>query len=60
MYFPGDPLLVADPIWNSIADENARSRLVSVFDWETTSPGYALGYCFNIVLRGREQTPMEE
>jgi len=59
MYFPGDPLLAADPIWNSIADENARNRLVSAFDWEATSPGYALGYRFNIVLRGREQTPME-
>jgi len=59
MYFPGDPLLAADPIWNSIADEDARNRLVSAFDWETTSPGYALGYRFNIVLRGREQTPME-
>jgi protocatechuate 3,4-dioxygenase, beta subunit len=59
MYFPGDPLLAADPIWNSIADENARNRLVSAFDWKTTSPGYALGYRFNIVLRGREQTPME-
>ena len=60
MYFPGDPLLAADPIWNSIADENARNRLVSALDWETTSPGYALGYRFNIVLRGRERTPMEE
>lgn len=60
MYFPGDPLLAEDPIWNSVADENARNRLVSAFDWETTSPGYALGYRFNIVLRGREQTPTEE
>lgn len=60
MYFPGDPLLAEDPIWNSVADENARNRLVSAFDWETTSPGYALGYRFNIVLRGREQIPTEE
>ena len=60
MYFPGDPLLAADPIWNSIADHNARNRLVSALDWETTSPGYALGYRFDIALRGREQTPMEE
>jgi protocatechuate 3,4-dioxygenase, beta subunit len=60
MYFPGDPLLAADPIWNSIADENARNRLVSTLDWKTTSAGYALGYRFNIVLRGHEQTPMEE
>jgi protocatechuate 3,4-dioxygenase beta subunit len=59
MYFPGDPLLNADPIFNSIADETARNRLASIFDWETTSPGYALGYHFDIVLRGCEETPME-
>jgi protocatechuate 3,4-dioxygenase beta subunit len=59
MYFPGDPLLEADPIFNSIADETARRRLVSTFDWTLTSPGYALGYRFDLVLRGREQTPME-
>jgi protocatechuate 3,4-dioxygenase, beta subunit len=60
MYFPGDPLLQADPIFNSVADETARNRLVSALDWERTSPGYALGYRFDIVLRGREQTPMEK
>jgi protocatechuate 3,4-dioxygenase beta subunit len=60
MYFPGDPLLPADPIFNSVMNENARNRLVSAFDWETTSPGYALGYRFDIVLRGPEQTPMEK
>jgi protocatechuate 3,4-dioxygenase beta subunit len=60
MYFPGDPLLPADPIFNSVADETARNRLVSAFDWETTSPGHALGYRFDIVLRGWDQTPMEK
>lgn len=59
MYFPGDPLLPLDPIFNSIADETARNRLVSLFDLQTTSPGFALGYRFDVVLRGREQTPME-
>ena len=42
-----------------VADEKARNRLVSLFDWETTLPEYALGYRFDIVLRGREATPME-
>jgi protocatechuate 3,4-dioxygenase beta subunit len=60
MYFPGDPLLPLDPIFNSIADQTARNRLVSLFDLDTTSPGFALGYRFDIVLRGREQTPMEK
>ena len=59
MYFPGDPLLDYDPMFTCVADEKARNRLVSVFDWETTMPEYALGYRFDVVLRGREATPME-
>jgi protocatechuate 3,4-dioxygenase beta subunit len=59
MYFPGDPLLAYDPMYTCIADENARKRLISVFDWESTVPEQALGYRFDIVLRGREATPME-
>jgi protocatechuate 3,4-dioxygenase beta subunit len=59
MYFPGDPLLAADPIFNCTADEGARQRLVSVFDWDTTVPAYALGYRFDVILSGREATPME-
>ena len=59
MYFPGDPLLPFDPIYNCIPDEQAKQRLISAFDWEHTSPEFALGYRFDIVLRGREATPME-
>jgi len=59
MYFPGDPLLPYDPIFNGVPDELARNRLISVFDWETTMPEHALGYQFDIVLRGRDATPME-
>ena len=59
MYFPGDALLKFDPIFNGTADETARNRLISVFDWETTVPETALGYKFDIVLRGRDATPME-
>lgn len=59
MYFPGDPLLDDDPIYNSIPDEKVRRRLISTFDWETTVPMMGLGYHFDIVLRGREVTPME-
>jgi protocatechuate 3,4-dioxygenase, beta subunit len=59
MYFPGDPLIPFDPIFNCTADEKARNRLISQFDWETTIPSWALGYRFNIVLNGREATPME-
>jgi protocatechuate 3,4-dioxygenase, beta subunit len=60
MYFPGDPLLAFDPIFNCTADKNARNRLVSLFDWETTLPEQALGYLFDVVLNGREATPWEK
>ena len=59
MYFPNDPLLPLDPIINAVPDEKARNRLVSKFDIATTRPEWALGYCFDIVLRGRAATPME-
>ena len=60
MYFPGDPLLAFDPIYHAIPDEQARQRLVSTFDWESTEVEYALGYRFDIVLRGRLSTPWEK
>ncbi|HYZ33159.1 MAG TPA: protocatechuate 3,4-dioxygenase subunit beta [Crenalkalicoccus sp.] len=59
MYFPGDPLLPLDPIFMCTADEAARQRLVARFDLEVTQPERALGYRFDIVLRGPEATPME-
>jgi protocatechuate 3,4-dioxygenase, beta subunit len=57
MYFPGDPLLAIDPIYNSVPS-NARERLVSAFDLSLTMEGVALGYRFDIVLSGRRDTPM--
>ena len=60
MYFPGDPLLAFDPIFNCTANEDARKRLISQFDWATTLPRESLGYRFDIVLRGRDATPMED
>ena len=60
MYFPGDPLLTYDPIFNCTADEKARNRLISIFDWETTEPDERLGYKFDIVLSGRLSTPWEK
>jgi protocatechuate 3,4-dioxygenase, beta subunit len=60
MYFPGDPLLAFDPIYNCIPDERAKQHLIACFDWEHTVPGFALGYRFDLVLRGREATPTEK
>jgi len=59
MYFEGDPLLSQDPVFNSIPDPKARQRLISKFDLENTEPDWANAYTFDIVLRGRESTPME-
>lgn len=59
MYFPNDPLMAFDPISQSIGDERARQRLISRFDLGLTEPEWALGYRFDIVLRGREATPFE-
>lgn len=58
MYFPGDPLLELDPIYNSVPDPAARQRLISHFDPETTVPEWALAFRFDIVLRGQRETPM--
>jgi protocatechuate 3,4-dioxygenase beta subunit len=59
MYFPNDPLFAFDPILKSIPDKRARLRLVSSFDLSLTEPEWALGYRFDIVLRGRNSTPFE-
>ena len=59
MYFPGDPLLATDPVYNSVPDEAARRRLISDYDAGLSEAEYALGYRFDIVLRGRAATPME-
>jgi protocatechuate 3,4-dioxygenase beta subunit len=52
MYFPGDPLLPLDPIYQSIVDPAARDRLVAQYDSGLSSPEWALGYRWNIVLTG--------
>ncbi len=59
MYFPGDPLLVLDPIYHTVPDQAARERLIAAFDIDLTVPNQALGYRFDIVLRGRLATPLE-
>jgi protocatechuate 3,4-dioxygenase beta subunit len=58
MYFPDDPLIALDPIANAVPMPY-RDRMVSRFDIATTEPAFALGYLFDIVLRGQGETPME-
>lgn len=59
MYFPGDPLLASDPIYNSVPDAAGRDRLIAAFDAASTIPEWALAYRFDIVLRGSNSTPFE-
>jgi len=54
-----NPLQALDPIFNSIPDEAARLRLVSTLDMPRSEPNYALAFAFDIVLRGRGETPFE-
>ncbi len=60
MYFPGDPTLPYDPIFNAISEPTVRNRLISRFSIEETVPLWAHAYRFDIVLAGREATPFEE
>lgn len=59
LYFPDDPLIEIDPIANAVPMPY-RQRLVARFDIATTEPNWALGYRFDVVLKGRDQTPFEE
>jgi protocatechuate 3,4-dioxygenase beta subunit len=58
MYFPGDPLLAIDPIYQSVP-AHSRERLIAVYDHSITTERWALGYRFDFVLRGPLATPFE-
>jgi protocatechuate 3,4-dioxygenase beta subunit len=57
MYFPGDPLLPLDPIYLGTP---RSEKLISRFSLDVSEPDFAMGYEFDIVLRGPDQTPMEK
>ena len=59
MYFPGDPLFAQDPIFNSVPDPRARQRMIARFDLDVTEPEWALGFQWDIVLRGRDASVFE-
>ena len=58
MYFPGDPLLDIDPVYKSVPDASARTRMIATLALQTGIEGIALGYRFDIVLAGAKSTPM--
>jgi protocatechuate 3,4-dioxygenase beta subunit len=59
MYFPDDPLLSLDPIFNSVPEDAGR-RLIAAYAHDVSEPEWALGYRWDIVLRGGSATPFEE
>lgn len=59
LYFPGDPLIPLDPIFNAVP-EHAGDRLIATYDHDVTTENWATGYRFDIVLRGPHATPFEE
>jgi protocatechuate 3,4-dioxygenase, beta subunit len=59
MYFQDDPLFPYDPIFNS-APEHSRHRMVASYDHDLTEENWALGWRWDIVLRGRAATPFED
>lgn len=60
MYFPGDPTLPYDPIFNSTPDAAIRNRLISRFSMEDSIPEWAHCYKFDIVIAGAYATPFED
>jgi protocatechuate 3,4-dioxygenase, beta subunit len=60
MYFPGDPLMEIDPIFQSIPDGPARQSVISSFDLENTIPDWGLAYRFDIVVGGRFATAPDD
>ncbi|UUZ72679.1 protocatechuate 3,4-dioxygenase subunit beta [Polaromonas sp. P1(28)-8] len=58
MYFPGDPLFAYDPMYQGVPPDS-RELMVSKFSLDVTQPDFALGYVFDIVLRGPKATRFE-
>jgi len=60
MYFPDDPLFSQDPIFQAVPDPAARARLVASYDHDVTEASWALGFRFDVVVRGPAATPFED
>lgn len=59
MYFANDPLFPLDSIFQAIPEEE-RARVICQYDHSLTEPDWAMGYRFDIVLRGPKATPSEK
>jgi protocatechuate 3,4-dioxygenase beta subunit len=59
MYFENDPLFFQDPIFNGVP-EHSRGRMIAKYDHDVTEENFALGWRWDIVLRGKAATPFED
>ncbi|MGN6244825.1 MAG: protocatechuate 3,4-dioxygenase subunit beta [Motilibacteraceae bacterium] len=60
VYFPGDPLLALDPIYQSVVDQGTRDLLVARYDHDLSQHEWCLGYRWDVVLSGSHRTPLEQ
>jgi protocatechuate 3,4-dioxygenase beta subunit len=56
MYFPGDPLMPLDPIFQSITSAKGQKSLIADYAHDVSVPDWALGYRWDIVLNGSSRT----
>ncbi len=59
MYFEGDPTIPLCPIVQTIPNQSGIDQLTAKLDMDRTVPMESMGYRFDIVLRGRNQTMFE-
>ena len=59
LYFEGDPLIPLCPIVATIPDPDAIQQLIARLDMNATVPLDCIAYKFDIVLRGRRSTLLE-
>jgi protocatechuate 3,4-dioxygenase, beta subunit len=60
MYFPGDPFLEYDPIFNAARDPAGRAAMLATFSIHDTRPDWAQAYRWDIYLRGPAATLFED
>ena len=58
MYFPDDPLLGRDAIFNAVP-ESSRRRLIASYDHDVTQAEWALGWRWDIAVGGAAATTFE-
>ena len=61
-YFEGDPFIRTDPIVQAIPDPRGIERLIARANpdaSDTTGEETTVAYDWDIVIRGRDATPME-